>query len=88
MAQIIEIPVSDELLKLIDQRARSAGVARAEYIRAVLSKDAKGAPSVDDILARFRDQVAASRTSDEELDSLFAQARAGSYEAKNPRERR
>ena len=34
-----------------------------------------------------RDQVAASGTNDEELDSLFAQARAGSYEAKNPRER-
>jgi hypothetical protein len=87
MTQIIEIPVSDELLRLIDQRARSAGLARAEYIRAVLSNDATGERSVDDILAPFRDQVAASGTNDEELDSLFAQARAGSYEAKNPRER-
>ena len=88
MTQIIEIPVSDELLELIDQRARSAGLARSEYIRAVLSKDVKGERSVDEILAPFRDQVAAGGTNDDELDSLFAQARAGSYEAKNSRERR
>lgn len=88
MPQIIEIPVSDELLELIDQRARRAGLARAEYIRAVLSKDAEGERSIDDILAPFRDQVAASGSNDDELDSLFAQARVGSYEAKNPRERR
>jgi hypothetical protein len=87
MTQIIEIPVSEDLLKLIDQRARSAGLARAEYIRVVLSKEAKGELSIDDILAPFRDQVSASGIKDEELDSLFAQARADLYEAKNPRER-
>jgi len=87
MTQIIEIPVSDELLELIDQRASNAGLARAEYIRAVLSKDAKRQPSIDDILAPFRDQVAASGIDDDELDSLFARARASSYDAKNPRRR-
>ena len=88
LTQIIEIPVSEELLELIDHRARNAGLPRAEYIRAVLLKDAKGERSIDDILAPFRDQVAASGANDDELDSLFTQERAGSYKARNPREHR
>jgi predicted DNA binding CopG/RHH family protein len=36
MAQTIEIPVPDELLRLVDERAQNAGLPREAYIRAVL----------------------------------------------------
>jgi hypothetical protein len=75
MTQTIEIPIPDELLKLIDQRARRAGVEREEYIRAVLSRDVKTGPSLSELLAPFRAEVAASGMSNEELENLFAHAR-------------
>lgn len=36
-------------------------------------------PSIAGILAAFRDQVTASGVSDEELDSIFSQAREEAY---------
>ncbi|PYV16141.1 MAG: hypothetical protein DMG07_08385, partial [Acidobacteria bacterium] len=75
----IEIPIPEDLLKLVDDRARNAGLKREEYIRAVLSKDVTGEPSLSEILAPFRDQVAASGISDEELARLFSGAREDSY---------
>ena len=83
MAQTIEIPIPDELLKLIDLQARRAGVQREEYIRAVLSRDVETGVSLSDVLAPFRAEVAASGVSDEELDSLFARARNESNREKH-----
>ena len=74
MTRTIEVPLPEELLKLVDERARSTGLQREACIRAVLSKDVTGEPSISEILAPFRDQVAASGISDEELDRLFAEA--------------
>jgi hypothetical protein len=75
MTQTIEIPIPDELLKLIDQRARRTGVEREEYIRAVLSRDVKTGASLSEVLAPFRAEVAASGMSDQNLESLFTRAR-------------
>jgi hypothetical protein len=63
----------------VDEKAHSTGLQREAYIRAVLSKDVTGAPSISDLLASFRDQVAASGVTAEELDRLFAEAREESY---------
>jgi hypothetical protein len=41
--------------------------------------------SVSDRLAPFRDQVAGSGISDEELDRLFSEAREESYRERSPR---
>ena len=84
MTRMIELPLPEELLRLIDERARTTGLPREAYIRAVLSKDVGGEPSVSDILAPFRDQVAESGISDEELDRLSSQAREESYRERNP----
>lgn len=85
MTRTIELPLPEELLRLVDDRAQTAGLPREAYIRAVLSKDVIGEPSVSEILAPFRDQVAGSGISDEELDRLFSEARDESYRERNPR---
>src|ERR1035438_8372174 len=69
MTQTIELQIPEELLRLVDERAQTAGLPREAYIRAVLSKDVSGELSLSAILAPFRDQVAGSGISDEELDS-------------------
>jgi hypothetical protein len=72
MTQTIEIPIPEDLLRLVDERAQTAGLPREAYIRAVLSKDVGREPSVTEILAPFRNEVAGSGISDEELDRLFS----------------
>jgi hypothetical protein len=83
MTRTIEIALPEELLRLVDEKARTAGLPREVYIRAILSKDVSGKPSITEILAPFRDQVAGSGISDEELDRLFSQAREESYRGRN-----
>ena len=75
MTRTIELPIPDELLRLVDQRARAAGLLREAYIRSVLSKEVNGEPLPGEILAAFRDQVTDSGISDDELDAIFSQAR-------------
>src|ERR1039458_10735215 len=60
MTQTIELQIPEELLRLVDERAQTAGLPREAYIRAVLSKDVSGELSLSAILAPFRDQVAGS----------------------------
>jgi hypothetical protein len=88
MTQTIEIPLPEELLRLVDEKAQSAGLKRDAYIRAVLSKDVTGEPSMSDVLSSFRAEVAGSGISDKELDRLFVEARDESYLARNPSKNR
>ena len=85
MTQTIEIPLPEELVRLVDAKAQSAGLKRDAYIRAVLSRDVMGAPSVSEILAPFRAQVASSDITDAELEQLFIEAREESYRERTPR---
>jgi hypothetical protein len=79
MTRTIELPIPDELLRLVDERARAAGLRREAYIRSVLSRDVNAEPSLGDILDGFRDQVAASGASDDELDDIFSEAREEAF---------
>ena len=88
MTRIIEIPLPEELLRLVDEKAQSAGLGRDAYIRAILSKDVTGEPSISEILSSFRSQVGSSGISDEELDRLFFEAREESYRERNPSKNR
>ena len=87
MTRTIELALPEELLRLVDERALTAGVAREAYIRAVLSKNVSGEPSVSEILAPFRNQVAGSGISDEELYRLFPSPRGISPGAKTAQSR-
>jgi hypothetical protein len=75
VARTIEIPIPDDLLQLVDERARESGLKREDYIRAVLSREVTGLPSVSEILKPFREQVEASGATDEDLARLFSEAR-------------
>ena len=88
MTRTIEIPLPEELLRLVDEKAQSAGLGRDAYIRAILSKDVTGEPSIGEILSSFRTQVGSSGISDEELDRLFFEAREESYREQNPSKNR
>ena len=85
MTRTIEIPLPEELLRLVDEKAHSTGLERDDYIRAVLSKEVAGEPSISEILAPFRDQVANNGISDEELNRLFCETREESYRERRSR---
>jgi hypothetical protein len=85
MTRTIEIPLPEELLTLVDKKARATGLGREAYIRAVLSKDVTGERSISEILASFRDQVASTGISDEGLDRLSAEARDEAFRERNSR---
>lgn len=84
MTRTIEIPLPEELLKLVDQKAHSTGLERDAYIRAVLSKEVTGEPSLSEILEPFRTQVTSSGVSDQELDRLLTDTRDESYRERKP----
>jgi hypothetical protein len=85
MTRTIELPLPEDLLRRVDEKAQAAGLPRDAYIRTVLSKDVTGGPSISEILAPFRDQVAGSGIADEELDRLFSLAREESYRERSQR---
>jgi hypothetical protein len=75
----IEIPIPDELLPSLDRKAGDAGLNRAEYLKALVSRDLSAPRTLDQVLAPLRDQVTASRISDAELAELFSAAREDAY---------
>jgi hypothetical protein len=85
MTQTIEVLLPEELLRLVDERAQSAGLPRDAYIRAVLISVVGSKPTIDEILAPFRDQVADSGISDQELDRILSEARDESYRERTAR---
>jgi len=71
----IEVPIPDDLVSRLEQKARSAGLDREEYVRALVSRDLAGPKGFDEILLGFREEVAATGMSDSDLDELFETAR-------------
>lgn len=83
MTRTIELELPEELLSLLDAKARSAGIERGAYICAVLSNEVIGEPSINQVLAPFREQVRDSGISDEEQGRLFSDARDESHRARS-----
>jgi hypothetical protein len=83
VTRTIEIPIPDDLLHLVDEKAKRSGLKREEYIRTVLSREVTGTASITEILAPFREQVRASGATDEDLRRLFSSAREESYGERN-----
>jgi len=84
MTRTIEIPITEELLRLLDARVRQSGLKREEYISTLLSKDLSGPPTLSEVLAPFREQVSASGATDEELAHLFSAAREEAFRETRP----
>jgi hypothetical protein len=75
MARVLEVPIPDDLLAVLDARAGDAGMKREEYASDLLRRGLGGPRSLDEILAPFRAQVHDSSINDEELTRLFQAAR-------------
>jgi len=84
MPQTIEIPVSDDVLRRLDERARQSGLKREEYVCHLLSRDLNGPQTLSQVLAPYRAQVAASGISDEALMQLFSDAREELHREQHP----
>jgi hypothetical protein len=84
MPRTIEIPVSDDLLRLLDEKARRCGLKREDYVSALLSKDLAGPLTLAQILKPLREQVAVSGVTDDELDQLLAEARKDAHRKSHP----
>ncbi len=74
--------IPDELLKQLDDRIRERGGDRAAYVRKLIAKDLKTTPTLSEVLAPFRRQVEEGGITDEELDTLFEEAREEVYREK------
>jgi hypothetical protein len=71
---VLKLHISEELERKLVDRARAAGQQTDEYAQQLLERTLS-APSLDEVLKPFRDQVKSSGTTDDELDSLVEQAR-------------
>lgn len=86
ISMTVQVPIPDDLILRLEQKARSVGLDREQYVRDLVSRDLAGPKTFDEILGGFREEVAASGISDPELDQLFESARQDSLaERKNPR---
>jgi hypothetical protein len=78
--------IPEETLRLLDERIRQQGGDRAGYIRYLLDKDLHS-PTLSELLAPFREQVAESGMSEEDLDQLFAEAREEAFQERQAKHR-
>jgi len=78
MSMTVLVPIPDDLIPRLKQKARSVGLDGEQYVRALVSRDLTGPRTFDEILGAFREEVAASGVSDSELDQLFESARQDS----------
>ena len=68
----------------LENKAKMSGRDSAEFVEDLVTKEVHS-PSLDEILAPFRQQVETSGITDEELDDLFTEARKEVFKAKKER---
>lgn len=78
--------ISEETLRLLDKRVLQQGGDRSTYIRDLLDRELH-APTLTELLAPFRKQVAESGMTEDELDDLFEEAREEVYQEAQARQR-
>jgi hypothetical protein len=83
MSVTIQVPIPDDLIPVLERKARNAGLKREEYVSAMLSRELTAPQSLDEVLSEFREHVAASGISDTELTELFAVERDEPHAPKN-----
>lgn len=75
MSLTIKVPIPDDLIPVLERKARSVGLGREEYVGILVSRELKSPQTLDEVLAAFREQVSASGITDHELNELFNAAR-------------
>jgi len=71
--------LSEDTLRVIEERASLTGKSREEYVVGVLERDAKAPLSLRDLYAPVRAQISESGVTDEELDALLEEAREDAW---------
>lgn len=71
-----------EMTSLLEKRARADGCDIEGYVKKLIEEDVSRKRTFDEILAPFRQAVERSGISDDDLDSLFTQARKEVFSAK------
>jgi hypothetical protein len=80
MSLIIDLTPEEE--QKLRERAADFGQEPGDYAASVLRASLEGRPTLSEILAPYRRQVEESGISDEELDSLFEEAREAAFQAR------
>ena len=78
MTITIELTEAEE--RQLQQVAAARGLNTHEYARTLVVEGSRPRPSLDEILAPFREQISASELTSAELDTLFAEAREESFD--------
>jgi len=71
----IHVPFPDDQMAALRRKAEGLGVEVEKYISDLVARELQRPQSLNEVLAGFREQVAASGISDEELDELFIASR-------------
>jgi hypothetical protein len=71
----IHVPFPDDQMAALRRKAEGLGVEVEKYISDLVRRELQRPQSLNEVLADFREQVAASGISDEELDELFLASR-------------
>lgn len=71
----VTLELEPEVESLLEKRARAEGCDVKGYLERLVAKEVNRERTFDEILAPFRDAVERSGISDEELDTIFGDAR-------------
>src|SRR5215472_11160981 len=71
----LTLEIEPEIESLLKKRPKADGCDVPDYVRNLIKRDVTRQPTFDEILAPFREAVYKSGISNEELDSLFTEAR-------------
>ena len=83
----ILLELEPEIESRLEKRAKDNGYDVNGYLRKLIEKGVNRPQTLDEILAPFRQAVEESGISDEELDSLFTEARKEVFQAKKERQK-
>ena len=71
----ITLSLSPEIERRLQERAAESGRDVTAMARDLIERGLRSEPTIDEILAPFRAEVAASGVTDPELDAMFATSR-------------
>lgn len=71
----VTLDLAPDMKSLLEKRARADGYDIEGYVKKLIEEDVSRKRTFDEILAPFRQAVERSGISDDELDSLFTEAR-------------
>jgi len=82
----VTLELEPEVESLLEKRARADGCDVPDYVKKLIKKEVNRKRTFDEILAPFRQAIEKSGISDDELDSLFTEARKEVFKTKQERQ--